>query len=36
MMVKKFIDSLTSRMAQIVEERNWMLLNDYNTKEIKV
>jgi hypothetical protein len=23
-------------MAQIVDERNWMLLNDYNAKEIKV
>lgn len=36
MMIKKFVESLQSRMAQIVDERNWMLLNDYNTKEIKV
>eukprot|EP00029_Vermamoeba_vermiformis_P008292 TRINITY_DN3834_c0_g1_i1.p1 TRINITY_DN3834_c0_g1~~TRINITY_DN3834_c0_g1_i1.p1 ORF type:complete len:213 (-),score=17.10 TRINITY_DN3834_c0_g1_i1:51-689(-) len=35
MMIKKFVESLQSRMAQIVDERNWMLLNDYNTKEIK-
>jgi len=35
-MTKKFIESLQNRMAQIVDERNWMLLNDYNAKEIKV
>lgn len=36
MLTKKFVESLQNRMATIVDERNWMLLNDYNTKEIKV
>jgi hypothetical protein len=35
MLTKKFVESLQNRMATIVDERNWMLLNDYNTKEIK-